>query len=115
MCHFAINIISMSLTYGMVKTESSHQVLRNTSSAPDFKLKGVDSMTHSPYDYKGRAKLVVFICNHCPYVKARIGDIVSLQRRFNTTDLQVIGINSNDPDYKDEGFDNMVQFAKEYE
>ncbi len=66
------------------------------------------------HDYKSRATLVVFICNHCPYVKARIGDIVALQSKFKPSELQVIGINSNDPNYKDEGFDNMVTFAKDH-
>jgi peroxiredoxin len=98
----------------MVKTASSPQMLKTGSSAPDFKLKGVDGRTHSLHDYRGRATLVVFICNHCPYVKARIGDIVALQNKFKPSELQVIGINSNDPNYKDEGFDNMVTFAKDY-
>jgi len=98
----------------MVKTSSSPQVLKTGSAAPDFKLKGVDGMTHSLQDFKSKATLVVFICNHCPYVKARIGDVVALQGRFEPAQLQVIGINSNDPDYKDEGFDNMVAFAKDY-
>lgn len=71
-------------------------------------------MMHSLHDYKCKATLVVFICNHCPYVKARIGDIVALQSKFKPYELQVIGINSNDPNYKDEGFDNMVAFAKEH-
>ena len=70
-------------------------------------------MMHSPQDYKSKTTLVVFICNHCPYVKARISDIVALQSRFNPSELQVIGINSNDPNYKDEGFDNMVIFAED--
>lgn len=65
-------------------------------------------------DYKSKTTLVVFICNHCPYVKARIGDIVALQSKFKPSELQVIGINSNDPNYKDEGFDNMVTFAKDH-
>jgi peroxiredoxin len=56
----------------------------------------------------------VFICNHCPYVKARIGDLISLQSKFDSSDLQIIGINSNDPSYEGEGFDNMVKFAQEY-
>jgi len=98
----------------MVKTASSPQVLTTGSWAPDFKLKGTDGMTHSLQDYKGKATLVVFICNHCPYVKARIGDIVALQNKFEPSELQVFGVNSNDPNYKDEGFDNMVTFAKEY-
>jgi peroxiredoxin len=98
----------------MVKTASSPQVLKTGSSAPNFELKGVDGKTHSLRDYRSKATLVVFICNHCPYVKARIRDIVALQGRFKNSELQVIGINSNDPNYKDEGFDNMVTFAKEY-
>jgi peroxiredoxin len=97
----------------MVKTESSPEVLRIGSRAPDFTLKGVDGRMHSLYDYKGKAALVVFICNHCPYVKARIGDIVALQGKFRPSELQVIGINSNDPNYKDEGFENMMAFAKD--
>jgi peroxiredoxin len=98
----------------MVKTASSPQVLKTGSRAPDFTLKGVDRIMHSLQDCKSKATLVVFICNHCPYVKARIGDIVALQSRFNPSELQVIGINSNDPNYNEEGFDNMVIFAKEY-
>ncbi|MCI0559685.1 MAG: thioredoxin family protein [Nitrososphaera sp.] len=99
---------------GMVKTASSPQVLKTGTSAPTFRLKGVDGKMHSLGDYKAKANLVVFICNHCPYVKARIGDIVSLQSKFKPSELQVIGINSNDPNYQDEGFDNMVNFAKSY-
>jgi hypothetical protein len=37
-----------------------------------------------------------------------------LQSKFKPSELQVIGINSNDPNYQDEGFDNMVKFAKIY-
>src|SRR5574338_1670464 len=98
----------------MVKTASSPQVLKTGSPAPAFTLKGVDGSNHSLADYKSKATLIVFICNHCPYVKARIGDIVALQAKFNPAELQVIGINSNDPDYQDEGFDNMAKFSKQY-
>ena len=98
----------------MVKTASSPQVLKTGNNAPDFKLKGVDGRTHSFSDYKSKATLVVFTCNHCPYVKARIGDIVALQGKFKPSELQVISINSNDPNYNEEGFDNMVAFAKTY-
>ena len=98
----------------MVKTESSPQILRTGSRAPDFTLKGVDGIMHSLYDYKSKTMLVAFICNHCPYVMARIGDIVALQGKFKPAELQIIGINSNDPNYKDEGFDNMMAFAKDH-
>jgi peroxiredoxin len=98
----------------MVKTASSPQVLKTGSRAPDFTLKGVDGIVHSLGDYKSKAKLVVFICNHCPYVKARISDIVGLQSRFKPSELQVIGINSNDPSYEGEGYDKMIIFARDH-
>jgi peroxiredoxin len=99
----------------MVKTASSPQVLKTGGRAPDFSLRGVDGKMHSLDAYESKATLVVFMCNHCPYVKARIRDIVTLQSRFKPGELQVIGINSNDPSYEGEGFDNMVIFAREYE
>jgi peroxiredoxin len=98
----------------MVKTASSPQVLKAGNIAPDFTLKGVDGKMHSLSDYKSKTTLVIFICNHCPYVKARINDVVALQGKFNAGELQVIGINSNDPDYQDEGFDNMIKFSEDY-
>jgi peroxiredoxin len=98
----------------MVKTASSPQILKTGSSAPSFTLKGVDGKMHSLADYKSKTTLVIFICNHCPYVKARINDVVALQGKFSPNELQVIGINSNDPNYQDEGFDNMVKFSKQY-
>lgn len=100
----------------MARTLSSPQVLKTGASAPDFQLKGIDGKTHSLSEYSNgsRATLVVFMCNHCPFVKARIGDIVALQSKFKPSELRVIGINSNDPSYPDEGFDNMIKFSKEH-
>ena len=95
----------------MAKTLSS-QTLKKNDTAPSFKLMGTDSKYYSLEDFKSRCLLIVFICNHCPYVKARIADLVSLQSKFLDSELQIIGINSNDPSYQDEGFDNMVKFFK---
>ena len=107
-------LISILSKVNMVKTVSS-QVLNTGEKSPDFKLKGVDNKIYSLKDFDGsNSLLVVFICNHCPYVKARIGDIVNLQSMFKTSELQVVGINSNDPNYEGEGFDNMIKFAREY-
>ena len=97
----------------MAKTLSS-QKLVSGSIAPDFYLKGVDNKMYSLNDFKSKSLLIIFMCNHCPYVKARIKDIVNLQSKFNKADLQVIGINSNDPDYEGEGFNNMINFSKDY-
>src|SRR5919198_554211 len=102
------------LKNGMVKTLSA-EVLNTGEKSPDFKLKGIDNKIYSLKDFdSSKSLLVVFICNHCPYVRARIGDIVKLQSMFNTSDLQVVGINSNDPNYEGEGFDNMIKFTREY-
>lgn len=96
----------------MVKTLSD-QMLKTGQKAPDFNLKGIDDKMYSLKKFEGKdALLVVFICNHCPYVHARFDDIKSLQDKFNGR-LQVVGINSNDPKYEGEGFDNMKRFAKE--
>jgi peroxiredoxin len=98
----------------MVRTESIN-TLEIGQPAPDFKLRGTDGKTYSLIDFsESKTLLVVFICNHCPYVKARIGDLVQLQSKFSTDELATIGINSNDPNYENEGFDNMIKFGKEY-
>lgn len=96
----------------MAKTLSS-QSLKKNESAPSFRLMGTDDKFYSLEDFRSKSLLIVFICNHCPYVKARIGDLVTLQSRFPKSDLQIIGINSNDPSYQEEGFENMIKFSKE--
>ena len=95
----------------MVKT-LSNQVLKINESAPSFRLKGVDGKIYSLEEFNSKCALVVFICNHCPYVKARINDLTGLQDKFSTSELRVIGINSNDTNYQEEGFDNMIKFSK---
>ena len=97
----------------MAKTLSS-QTLKKNDNAPSFRLMGTDNKSYSLEDFKSKCLLIVFICNHCPYVKARIGDLVTLQRNFSESELQIVGINSNDPSYQDEGFENMIKFFKEY-
>ena len=98
----------------MVKTESS-QTLHKNQVAPDFTLKGTDENEYNLGNFSSsKLLLVVFICNHCPYVKARIHDLVALQHKFGKPDLQIVGINSNDPSYQDEGFENMKRFSQEY-
>ena len=97
----------------MVKTESS-PILKTGSNAPLFNLIGVDGKMYSLADFKSKTILVVFICNHCPFVKAIIKDLVNLQDKFAQNDFQVVAINSNDPNYEGEGFENMKKFSKEY-
>src|SRR6478736_8494566 len=97
----------------MVKT-LSNQVLKINESATSFRLKGVDGKIYSLEEFNFKCALVVFICNHCPYVKARIDDIKDLQTKFTPSELQIISINSNDPSYEQEGFENMIEFARDY-
>jgi len=97
----------------MAKTLSSQKLMQG-SIAPDFYLKGVDNKMYSLSSFKSKSLLIIFMCNHCPYVKAKIKDIVNLQSKFDKENLQVVGINSNDPDYEDEGFNNMINFSKDY-
>ncbi len=96
----------------MVLTKSFEK-LKSGDKAPDFSLKGVDGKTYSLSNFAGQeGLLVIFMCNHCPYVKAKIGAIVKLYEKWRDK-IAVIGINSNDPAYLQEGMENMRGFAKE--
>ncbi len=86
------------------------------SKAPDFELPGVDGRKVKLADYRGRKKavVVVFSCNHCPYVKAYEDRMVKLQADFGARGAQVVAINSNDStNYPQDGFEQMKQRAKE--
>jgi peroxiredoxin len=83
--------------------------------APAFDLLGVDGRRHSPATARGEKGLVVmFICNHCPYVKKSIERIVSDGRALAATGIGSIAVMSNDPAYNTEdSFDNMKRVARE--
>ena len=97
----------------MSLTESAKK-LNQGDGAPDFSLPGVDGNTHTLRDVAGaEGTLIVFMCNHCPYVKAKVEDMVGLHKKFMDKGVAVVGINSNDPNYPGEGMENMKAFAKE--
>jgi peroxiredoxin len=83
--------------------------------APYFDLAGVDGKRHSPTSARGRNGLVVmFICNHCPYVKRSIDRIVSDCKALAAIGIGAIAVMPNDPAYNGEdSFDNMKRVAKE--
>lgn len=83
--------------------------------AAPFSLKGVDGKTHSIEQVRGpKGLLVMFICNHCPYVKATIDRIVSDARELQAVGVGVAAIMSNDTvNYPDDSFENMKKFAVE--
>ena len=55
--------------------------------------------------------LILFICNHCPYVKAKIDTIVKLYEKYKDR-IAFVGINSNDPEYEGEGMENMIALGR---
>jgi len=84
--------------------------------ARDFSLMGVDGKTYSLKDVRGaRGTLVVFICNHCPFVKAIIGRLVDEVAALKALGIGVIGIMPNDTKASPgDSFENMKAFAKEH-
>jgi peroxiredoxin len=83
--------------------------------APDFALPGVDGRVWTRNDCKGEnGLLVMFICNHCPYVKAVIHRIVRDTRELAEHGIGSVAIMSNDPaEYPEDSFDNMKRVARE--
>jgi len=84
--------------------------------APDFALPGVDGRTHALSDLRGeKGTLVVFICNHCPYVKAVIDRIVRDAKDLSALGVSTVAISANDAvAYPADSFDRMVEFAAEH-
>jgi peroxiredoxin len=83
--------------------------------APQFDLPGVDGKRHSPRSARGdKGLLVMFICNHCPYVKRVIDGIVRDCNALAPLGIGAIAVMSNDPaDYPEDSFDNMKRVARE--
>jgi peroxiredoxin len=81
--------------------------------ATDFALKGTDDKTYSLAKVRGpKGTVVVFICNHCPYVKASIGRIVSEANALREIGIGTVAVMPNDTEsYPDDSFDNMKAFA----
>lgn len=101
----------------MVLTPSSYKVLRRGDGAPELSgLRGVDGREYSLSDFAGKkALLIIFMCNHCPYVIPKFGYFAELQKKYGEQGLQVVGINCNDPvNYPDDDFEHMQEIAKEH-
>ncbi len=81
-----------------------------------FRLPGTDGRTYGVDDIRGQAgTLIMFLCNHCPYVKAVIGRLVEDVRVLQAEGIGAAAIMSNDTvAYPADGFDNMKRFAAEH-
>jgi peroxiredoxin len=84
--------------------------------APGFSLPGVDGKTWSLSEVAGpNGTLVMFICNHCPYVKAIRPRLVRDLNELKAMGVNAVAIMSNDPsDYPEDSFDNMKAVAAEF-
>jgi peroxiredoxin len=83
--------------------------------APDFDLPGTDGRRHTLESSRGpNGLLVMFICNHCPYVKAVIDRILRDAHELKAHGIGAIAVMSNDPtDYPEDSWENMVRIARE--
>ena len=84
--------------------------------AIDFKLKGVDEKYYDLNSLKGtNGLLIMFICNHCPYVKSIINRIIRDTKELKQIGINSVGIMSNDPnEYPEDSFENMKKMALEF-
>ena len=83
--------------------------------APEFELLGVDGKRHGVSSARGsKGLLVMFICNHCPYVKRSLERILHACRELAPQDIGAIAVMPNDPvEYPEDSFDNMKRLAAE--
>jgi len=88
------------------------------SKAPEFSLISVDSKKYSLSSFSDKSILIIlFICNHCPYVKAIEDRIIALQRYYENKSVQLLGVCSNDPtDYPEDSAEELKKkwAAKDY-
>jgi len=84
--------------------------------AVDFKLDGIDGRSYSLEDARGpNGTLVMFICNHCPYVKSVVSRIVRDVGELQKLGIGAIAIMANDTEsYPEDSFENMKAFALEH-
>jgi peroxiredoxin len=84
--------------------------------APDFSLPDTDGTVVSRDDFKDYAGLlVVFMCNHCPYVQHVRKDFARLAKEYQKKGIAVVGINSNDvSSHPDDHPDRMARAVKEF-
>jgi peroxiredoxin len=85
------------------------------SSAPDFHLIGIDEKKYSLESFKDKkALIIIFSCNHCPYVQAYEDRVIQIQKDYADKGIAVAAINSNeDINYPDDSFENMKKRAAE--
>lgn len=81
---------------------------------PDFNLKSVDNKYYSPGSFPNkRILIVIFSCNHCPYVQAYEDRIKEIQTDYASKGVKILAVNSNDEtQYEDDSFEGMIERAR---
>lgn len=82
--------------------------------APDFSLRGVDSQTSTLETFQGASVLIImFTCNHCPYVKAYEDRFIQVQTDYAGKGVRLVGINANeDKNYPEDSYEEMVNRSR---
>lgn len=86
--------------------------------AADFSLEGVDGRRYVLDDFAdAKVTVIVFMCNHCPYVQEMWSKLVELQNNFQDRGVKFVGINPNtaNPEYEEETMEKMKEYAQNYE
>jgi peroxiredoxin len=79
-----------------------------------FNLPGVDGKQHSLAEYSGKNVVLIFSCNHCPYVRAWEDRMVQIQSDYEGKGVQLVAVNANDASkYPDDSFEKMQERAVE--
>jgi len=83
--------------------------------APEFQLKGADDKEYSLQSFKDKnIVVIIFSCNHCPYVKAYEDRFIKIQKTYKNKGVILVAINSNDAlNYPEDSFDNMKNRSKQ--
>lgn len=89
--------------------------LKINSKLPDFNLQSTDGKHYSQDSFqKSKVLVIMFTCNHCPYVQAYENRLIKLQDSFKDKEVSFVAINANDEiNYPLDSFENMVKRAKE--
>ncbi len=85
------------------------------TAAADFSLPGTDGKVYTLDSFSDKKVLVViFMCNHCPYVKAVLDRLIAIQNDYADRGVQLIGINPNDDSrYPEDSMENMKRLVEE--
>ena len=100
----------------MVENQST--MLALGTKTPDFSLKGIDGERYSNASFEeSKGLLVMFICNHCPFVVHVKDGLVEMANRLSEQNIAVIAINSNDSSqekYAEDSFEKMIEYSNDW-